>query len=361
MDTVFNKVSEFFALPVLSHPVIIGAISLLGLYVLSRLADRACTRATITFQEKFGKRLIDDRVIENSHKPVFYSVFAVGATELIRWFDLSSSLIEKFVFVLASLAIFFWSLLVIIISKKLLQHAARTRRSSASLVQVQTLPLFENLALLVIFIVSAYLLFSLWGVDMTAWLASAGIAGIAIGFAAKDSLANLISGVWILADGPYNIGDYVVLDGGERGRVTHIGLRSTRMFTRDYTEVSVPNAVIGNAKIVNESAGINPKYRVRVPVGVSYGSNIDLVEKTLLEVATKSDLICEDPAPICRFRKFGASSVDYEMMGWVEDPELRGRAVHFLNREVYLAFEKLGIEIPYSKQDLYIKSLPRQD
>ncbi|MBT5559210.1 MAG: mechanosensitive ion channel family protein, partial [Proteobacteria bacterium] len=202
---------------------------------------------------------------------------------------------------------------------------------------------------------------SLWGVDMTAWLASAGIAGIAIGFAAKDSLANLISGVWILADGPYNIGDYVVLDGGERGRVTHIGLRSTRMFTRDYTEVSVPNAVIGNAKIVNESAGINPKYRVRVPVGVSYGSNIDLVEKTLLEVATKSDLICEDPAPICRFRKFGASSVDYEMMGWVEDPELRGRAVHFLNREVYLAFEKLGIEIPYSKQDLYIKSLPRQD
>ena len=106
MDTVFEKVSEFFALPVLSHPVIIGAISVLGLYLLSRLADRACTRAAVTFQAKFGKRLIDDRVIENSRKPVFYTVFALGATELVRWFDLSSSLIEKLIFILKNIIIY---------------------------------------------------------------------------------------------------------------------------------------------------------------------------------------------------------------------------------------------------------------
>ena len=64
---------------------------------------------------------------------------------------------------------------------------------------------------------------------------------------------------------------------------------------------------------------------------------------------------------ICRFRRFGPSSVDYKMMGWVEDPEFREQAVHFLNGEVYIAFEKSGIEIPYSKQHLYIKSLPDQD
>ena len=360
MNKVLEQISLLLAHPAVSNPLVKAVICIFGLYVLARLADRGFTRAANTIRTRFGGQLIDDQVIDYTHKPVFYTVIAVGATELIRWFEVSNGIAEKFVFGLASLAIFFWALLVILLSKKLLQHSARRGRSSASLVQIQTLPLFENLAFLLVIIVGAYLLFSLWGVDMTAWLASAGIAGIAIGFAAKDSLANLISGVWILADGPYNIGDYVVLDGGERGRITHIGLRSTRMFTRDYTEVSIPNAVIGNAKIVNESAGINPKYRIRVPVGVAYGSDIDLVETTLLEVAGNSDLICDDPTPICRFRGFGPSSVDYEVMGWVEDPELRGRAVHFLNREVYQAFAKHGIEIPYAKQDLYIKSLPKQ-
>ena len=71
-------------------------------------------------------------------------------------------------------------------------------------------------------------------------LALAGIVGIAIGFTAKDTLANLFSGVFILADRPYKMGDYVNLESGERGRVTHIGIRSTRILTRDDIEVTVP-------------------------------------------------------------------------------------------------------------------------
>jgi MscS family membrane protein len=86
---------------------------------------------------------------------------------------------------------------------------------------------------------------------MTAWLASAGIIGIAVGFAAKDTLANLFSGVFILADSPYKLGDYVVLEDNSRGKVTQIGLRSTRMLTRDDVEVTVPNSIMGNTKIIN--------------------------------------------------------------------------------------------------------------
>jgi small-conductance mechanosensitive channel len=127
---------------------------------------------------------------------------------------------------------------------------------------------------------------------MTAWLASAGIVGIAVGFAAKDTLANLFSGVFIMADAPYKIGDYVVLDTGERGEITHIGIRSTRMRTRDDVEVTVPNSIMGNTKIINESGGPYEKYRIRVKVGVAYGSDIDQVEQLLMEIAAANEKNC---------------------------------------------------------------------
>ena len=76
-----------------------------------------------------------------------------------------------------------------------------------------------------------------------------------MGFAAKDTLANLFAGVFILADAPYKIGDFIVLDGGERGRVTKIGIRTTRILTRDDVEITIPNATIANSKIINESGG----------------------------------------------------------------------------------------------------------
>jgi MscS family membrane protein len=107
----------------------------------------------------------------------------------------------------------------------------------------------------VIVVVAVYIIFSAWNIDMTVWLASAGIIGIAVGFAAKDTLANLFSGVFILADAPYKIGGFVVLDTAKRGEVTHIGIRNTRLLTRDDVEITVPNSIMGNTKIINESGG----------------------------------------------------------------------------------------------------------
>ena len=114
----------------------------------------------------------------------------------------------------------------------------------------------------------AYVFLMIWGINATAWLASAGVIGIAVGFAAKDTLSNLLSGVAIVADTPYKIGDYVVLDSGERGKVTNLGMRSTRLLTRDDVEITVPNAVIANATIINESGGPWVKHRIRSEVAV---------------------------------------------------------------------------------------------
>ena len=138
---------------------------------------------------------------------------------------------------------------------RLVLESLSHHRNRFQFVDERTLPMFGNLSNVLLVGAGAYFLFLVWGLDVTAWLASAGIIGIAVGFGAKDTVANFFAGVFILADAPYKIGDFIVLDSGERGQVTHIGIRSTRLLTRDDIEVTVPNAVMGNTKIVNATGG----------------------------------------------------------------------------------------------------------
>jgi small-conductance mechanosensitive channel len=270
----------------------------------------------------------------------------------------SKSLLDISSASISSILILLWMVFAIRASR-ILVLVMSNRSSDSSLIRPQTMPLFTNLAAVIIIALAVYFMFYSWNIDMTAWLASAGIAGIAIGFAAKDTLANLFSGVFILADSPYKLGDYVVLDNSERGKITHIGIRSTRMLTRDDVEVTVPNSIMGNSKIINESGGPHKKFRIRVSVGVAYGSDIDQVESILMRIARDEEEVCQDPEPRVRFRAFGGSSLDFELLCWVEDPELRGRVLHVLNTAVYKAFNQEGVEIPYAKQDVYIKEMPK--
>lgn len=240
-------------------------------------------------------------------------------------------------------------------SRLLLDVLAR-KRNKFPLIQTRTLPLFYNASLLIIIGAGIYFLFLTWKIDPTAWLASAGIIGLALSFAAKDSLANLFAGAFIIADTPYQLGDFIILGSGERGKVTQIGLRSTRLLTRDDVEITVPNAVMGNSKIINESGGPYEKERIRVPVGVAYGSDIDQVEELLLNIARKHEGILETPEPRVRLRAFGDWSLNFELLCWIQEPVLRGRMRHYLLKEVYKTFMAQGIEIPYPKRDVYLQN-----
>jgi small-conductance mechanosensitive channel len=159
-------------------------------------------------------------------------------------------------------------------------------------------------------------------------------------------------------DAPYKTGDFIILDTGERGVVTHIGLRSTRLLTRDDVEVTIPNGVIGNGKIINEAGGPSEKHRIRVSVGVAYGSDIDHVIATLEQVAADNAEVCADPAPRVRFRTFGESSLDFQLLCWIERPVDRGRVNHELNCSVYRAFIDNNIEIPFPQRDLHVRTMP---
>ncbi|WP_321326120.1 mechanosensitive ion channel family protein [Thiomicrorhabdus sp.] len=291
--------------------------------------------------------------------PITISIVLIGINNAVHSFELSDKFESLLPMILQSIDIIVWGQFIYRSSQFSLKNLSQTHRQGG-FIQPQTLPLFENIAAVLVVLIIFYLLFITWNIDMSAWLASAGIIGIAVGFAAKDTIANLLSGVFILADSPYKIGDYIVIDSGERGMVTHIGLRSTRILTRDDLEINVPNAIIANGKIVNESSGRHIKSRTRVAVSVAYDVDIDHVKSTLMHIASEETQICTDPEPRVRFRQFGASGLDMELLVWIDNPEIRGRVVDSLNTAIYKRFAIEGIEIPFSKHDLYIKSLPPQ-
>jgi MscS family membrane protein len=233
-----------------------------------------------------------------------------------------------------------------------------TFRERWAIIEERTIPLFDLVATLLIVASTGYALLQVWDFDPTPWLASAGVVGIAVGFAAKDTLANLFAGFFIIGDAPYRVGDYVLLDSGERGEITRVGIRSTRMLTRDDIEIVIPNAMMANQKIVNESTGRWIKTRMRLPVGVAYGSDVDRVVEILLGVARAHPTLSQDPEPQVRMQGFGDSSLDFELRCWVNHPSQRGLLTHELYMEIYKALGREEIEIPFPQRDLWVREVP---
>lgn len=296
---------------------------------------------------------IDDHLLVIIHRPISISIILFGlgiATQRMEFKELINFIT---IGTLKTIALVYWAFAAARFFRLVL-NALSNDRTRFKIVQDRTLPLFQNLLIIIVSVISIYLMFLVWNIDLTAWVASAGIIGLAVSFAAKDTLANLFSGVFIMADAPYQLGDYIVLDSGERGAVTNIGIRSTRLLTRDDIEITVPNSIMGNSKITNEAGGRHEKYRIRVKVGVAYGSDIDKVHQVLLGIAENCPEVCVSPEPRVRFRAFGDSSLDHELLCWVDRPVMRGRVLHFLNCAVYKRFREENIEIPFPQQDVHI-------
>ncbi|MFO7461440.1 MAG: mechanosensitive ion channel family protein [Desulfatiglandales bacterium] len=231
-------------------------------------------------------------------------------------------------------------------------------RHRYSIIEERTIPLFDLVLTVIIVAIGAYALLQVWNIDPTAWLASAGVIGIAVGFAARDTLANLFAGFFIIADAPYTIGDYIIISSGERGYVVNVGIRSTRIRTRDDVEIIIPNSEMANSKIINESGGIRDRYRVRVQVGVAYGSDLDKVCVLLSQVAAAHPEVAKDPEPRVRNRGFGDSSIDFELLCWIRNPADRGRIKHDLFMAIDKAFNRESVVIPFPQRDIWVKQMP---
>ncbi len=355
MNESFEQIKPYLAL-FGQNPYVQALVVVIAALIAARIANFALTRV-FPIVTRHTKSNLDDQVLSMLRRPVFVTVTLIGlgfAYRLVtpeKYEGVGNAVI---VTLIALVWVQFGFTFARLILGWMTYHQSRF-----SLVQPATAPLFDIVTKVLILGSAAYCVLLVWHVDITAWLASAGILGLAIGLAAQETLSNLFAGLSILADAPYKIGDYIVLDNVDRGKVTKIGLRSTRILTRDEIEITIPNSVIAQNKIINESGGPSPSRRLRVPVGVAYGSDIDRVAEILLSVAEKEEGLTRLEETRAFLVSFGESSLDFELRCWIANPEDRGRTNSRLNFAIYHALARAGIEIPYPKRDVYIKELPK--
>ena len=348
-----QEISSFFN-TILDTPIYKAILFIISSIIFAKLSDLIFT-SLLRKMAGNTKTNIDDHIIDIIHKPIYYSILFIGFGLSISLFNLSELIHFILTGILKTIIVIIWSSAIFksfiyIISWYSNKAGVNSRN------QKRLMPLFDNLGKMIIFITSIYFILLSWGINVTALVASAGMASFILAFAAKDTLGNLFAGIFIMADSPYKEGDYINLDTGERGYVKSIGIRSTRIMTRDDIEITVPNAVIANSKIINESGGPSEKERIRVDVGVAYGTDIDKVREILMNIATSNKDVSTNPIPRVRFRSFGDSALSFQLLFWVEKPEMRGRVIDGINGSIYSKFMDENIEIPFPQRTVHIKN-----
>lgn len=240
-------------------------------------------------------------------------------------------------------------LLVFYIIKRVTSTALRNTLIRAGMDRPLVELLVDQFYATTVLIIGVAMAASQLGIDIGAALAGIGVAGIAIGFAAQDTLSNVISGIMIFWDKPFSVGDYITVS-DQYGRVTEITLRSTRIRTNQNTFVVIPNKVIVDQVLVNSSKRGN--MRVEVPVGIAYGESISEARTVLLEAVSTLRVIMTDPVPDVVVEALADSSVNLLVRVWISEAS-REKPVYFRVIEVCKdALDQAGIEIPFPHRQL---------
>ncbi len=195
------------------------------------------------------------------------------------------------------------------------------------------------------------------GVDLSSLAVVAGALGIGVGFGLQNLVANFVSGLVLLAERPVAVGDRIEV-AGVAGRVTRISIRSTVVVTNDNISIIVPNSELTSHPITNWSHG-DPRVRVRLPVGVAYGTDVDRLRTVLLQVADEDANVLKIPAPAVYFDAFGDSSLNFELGVWTQAMVHSPRRFRSnINFAIERALREAGIEIPFPQRVVHLRPAP---
>ncbi len=215
--------------------------------------------------------------------------------------------------------------------------------------------LFAKLFKITVIFIAVVTSISAVGIDLTAFAVIGGAVGVGLGLGLQKIVANLISGIILLMDKSIKPGDVIAV-ADYYGRVDSLGARYVSVTTRDGIEHLIPNEDLIVNRVENWSHS-NNLYRIRLPIGVHYKSDVKQAMALCVEAARGAKRVLKEPGPVCLLRRFGDSSVDLEIRYWIDDP-MNGRAN--LNSEILLSvwdsFKAHGIEIPYPQRDLHLRS-----
>ncbi len=250
----------------------------------------------------------------------------------------------------AALLVFllFWLLV------RLTRPTLRALLRRADIAETLTKLLVDNVYRFVILGLGLVMAASQLGINVGAALAGIGVAGIAVGFAAQDSIANSIAGFLIFWDKPFQVGDYVTTQ-GRYGKVRNITMRTTRIRTMENTYFVIPNRKMIEEALINHS--MYGETRVNVPVGIAYKENIPQAREVLLKAAGSIEGVLDDPAPAVVVTELGNSSVNLEVRVWIAEASDERRVFFATLEACKLALDEAGIEIPFPHLQLFVDTV----
>ncbi len=201
-------------------------------------------------------------------------------------------------------------------------------------------------------------------INIMPFVAGASVLGVALGFAAKDTLSNLIAGVLLIVDRPFQVGDRIELwttptGTGTWGDVIEIGLRATKIRNPDNLIFVIPNNEIMRRDIVNYTAS-GDNIRLRIPISIAYDADTSKAKEIVRAVALQVDGVLSSPEPQVIIRSFAESAIDLQLRVWIGDARQRRTIGDLITDRVKQEFDRAGVEIPYAKRDLYIRSMPAE-
>ncbi|MEZ5333813.1 MAG: mechanosensitive ion channel family protein [Methanolobus sp.] len=332
---------------VLGSDIMAAAIVLVAAVVIAFVADLLFEKIFLHYAAK-TKYDCDDLIVEALKKPIFYTVTFLGifiAAEIVFPGNIA---IEVFLGLLLSVLGIMWILALLRIDKIVFKHILSSLvKKTDTKMDDELLPLFKNIIdVLIVFFGILAILKGVWDADILPLFASAGIVGLAVAFAAQDTISQFFGGISIYFDQPFRPGDRIEIGAGEIGIVQDVGIRSTRIKNLENNMIVIPNSIIANSKITNYTYP-EESMLVKVTIGVAYGTDVQKVKDILTGIARSIDSVLEDPSPYVRFDNHGESSLDFAIVMWVTHPGQKFAVINEVNTKINTAFEKEGIEIPF--------------
>ena len=303
---------------------------------------------------KWGGRLtaftstdLDDRVLQRVIPHVSRLFVVLGVYLAVRSLPLN----EKLILIASGitylvLVVIVCNLVYQIVDELLKWYAAGQEETSGAVLSRQLVPVAEKVISLFLLVTALVIVLKHFNVDIFSLVTALGIGSLAIGMAAKDTMAHMISGFTIMLDRPFRIGDRIQLTGGQIGDVIDIGLRSTKIKTFDNQLLIIPNSDLCNSMLTNQ-AFPNSRVKGRVNIGVAYGSDVDQVKRLLVSTALESGGVLADPLPEAYFVSFGDSALNMSLFFWVEEYSALFATNDRVNSLIVKRFRENDIEIPF--------------
>jgi len=304
---------------------------------------------------KKTKTKIDDLVIKSVSSIIFYIALLLGIKVGLHDFEFGENIQAIFDGIINTLLIFIITVLILkIISGFALQWTKEWKFKTKTTADERLIPFLKRILKAIVIILSVIFVFNAWKINISPLLATAGIAGIAVGLAVKDSLSNILGGLQLVLDKTFKVGDKVQLESGELGVIMDVGLRSTKLRTYDNEVIYIPNGYLANTKIKNFT---EPDLSIRASVsfGVEYGSDTKKVQKVVLEAIKKIENVIEQPEPVVLFLEMSDFSLDFVARAWVESYTDAYSTKLKMTDEIYNALNKANIGIPFPTRTVYTK------